>query len=252
MKTRTLDHIVRNTLLDLQLPLHYYVRFLHYGIRCLEELNYDIPINVKITKLDVTSYQRAILPSDFVDVVDVSAKYGEHLLQLSLDPELNTNYNYEEGTTTKIKHPDPAPVSFDNELIYSTVNNFGQYNETGENIGRHYGLAADQKQSYTIDKINGELVFDNALSVSEVTVTYVSDGITTSSANTVTPYAEDTINKYIKYQRSLNSNASANKIGLLKQEFVLAKKKLKSRLNALSFADILRSIRRGIHGSIKN
>tara|TARA_A100001201_G_scaffold101606_1_gene87243 strand:+ start:4305 stop:5063 length:759 start_codon:yes stop_codon:yes gene_type:complete len=252
MKTRTLDHIVRNTLLDLQLPLHYYVRFLHYGIRCLEELNYDIPINVKITKLDVTSYQRAILPSDFVDVVDVSAKYGEHLLQLSLDPELNTSYNYEEGTTNKIKFPDPAPVSFDNELIYSTVNNFGQYNEVGENIGRHYGLAADQKQSYNIDKINGELVFDNALSVSEVTVTYVSDGITTSSANTVTPYAEDTINKYIKYQRSLNSNASANKIGLLKQEFVLAKKKLKSRLNALSFADILRSIRRGIHGSIKN
>lgn len=252
MKTRTLDHIVRNTLLDLQLPLHYYVRFLHYGIRCLEELNYDIPINVKITKLDITSYQRAILPSDFVDVVDVSVKYGEHLLQLSLDPELNTNYNYEEGTTTKIKHPDPSPVSFDNELIYSTVNNFGQYNEVGENIGRHFGLAADQKQSYTIDKINGELVFDNAVSVSEVTVTYVSDGITTSSANTVTPYAEDTINKYIKYQRSLNSNAAANKIGLLKQEFVLAKKKLKSRLNALSFADILRSIRRGIHGSIKN
>jgi len=252
MKTRTLDHIVRNTLLDLQLPLHYYVRFLHYGIRCLEELNYDIPINVKITKLDVTSYQRAILPSDFVDVVDVSAKYGEHLLQLSLDPELNTSYNYEEGTTNKIKFPDPAPVSFDNELIYSTVNNFGQYNEVGENIGRHFGLAADQKQSYNIDKINGELVFDNALSVSEVTVTYVSDGITTSSANTVTPYAEDTINKYIKYQRSLNSNAAANKIGLLKQEFVLAKKKLKSRLNALSFADILRSIRRGIHGSIKN
>lgn len=225
---------------------------MHYGIRCLEELNYDIPINVKITKLDVTSYQRAILPSDFVDVVDVSAKYGEHLLQLSLDPELNTSYNYEEGTTNKIKFPDPAPVSFDNELIYSTVNNFGQYNEVGENIGRHFGLAADQKQSYNIDKINGELVFDNALSVSEVTVTYVSDGITTSSANTVTPYAEDTINKYIKYQRSLNSNAAANKIGLLKQEFVLAKKKLKSRLNALSFADILRSIRRGIHGSIKN
>ena len=31
-----------------------------------------------------------------------------------------------------------------------------------------------------------------------------------------------------------------------------AKKKLKSRLNALSYSDILRSIRRGIHGSIKN
>lgn len=252
MKTRTLDHIVRNTLMDLQLPLHYYVRFLHYGIRCLEELNYDIPINIKITKLDVTSYQRAILPSDLVDVVDVSAKYGEHLLMLSLDPELNTAQNFEEGTTTKIKYPDPAPVSFDNELIYSTVNNFGQYNEVGENIGRHYGLAADQKQSYTIDKINGELVFDNALSVSEVTVTYVSDGVTTSAANTTTPYAEDTINKYIRYQRSLNSVAGQNKISLLRQEFILAKKKLKSRLNALSYSDILRSIRRGIHGSIKN
>ena len=88
--------------------------------------------------------------------------------------------------------------------------------------------------------------------MSEVTVTYVSDGVTTSAANTTTPYAEDTINKYIRYQRSLNSSAAQNKISLLRQEFILAKKKLKSRLNALSYSDILRSIRRGIHGSIKN
>jgi hypothetical protein len=230
MKTVTLNHIVRNTLMDMQYPLHYYTRFLHYGIQCLEELNYDFPLgdsgsitsgsesatasNVKSVELDVTTYMRAILPADCVDVVDVSGKYGEHILPLRKDQSLNLIQNYDDAGN-KIAH-------------------------------------SDQNKSYNIDSHAGEIVFNNSLTVNKVVLTYISDGITTSEANVVHPYAQDVIKKYIIYQKHYHTNASFNKVGISKQDFHNAKRKLRARLNALTYADIVSTLRTGIHGSIKN
>ena len=46
--------------------------------------------------------------------------------------------------------------------------------------------------------------------------------------------------------------AMSNKVVLAKQEYINAKRKLKSRLNAMTYSDILRVMRQGVHGSIKN
>lgn len=267
MKTVTLNHIVRNTLMDMQYPLHYYTRFLHYGIQCLEELNYDFPLgdsgsitsgsesatasNVKSVELDVTTYMRAILPADCVDVVDVSGKYGEHILPLRKDQSLNLIQNYDDAGN-KIAHSDQNNINYDLDLIYNTTTNFGHVNEQGEHIGRGYGISSEQSQSYNIDSHAGEIVFNNSLTVNKVVLTYISDGITTSEANVVHPYAQDVIKKYIIYQKHYHTNASFNKVGISKQDFHNAKRKLRARLNALTYADIVSTLRTGIHGSIKN
>ena len=267
MKTTTLDHIVRNTLMDMQYPMHYYVRFLHYAIQCLEEINYDIPLgstgslganstdatssNVKSVELDVTSYKRAIIPSDCVDVVDVMAKYGEHVLPLRKDPELNLIQNTD-SSGNKIPHPDATTSSDDLEFIYSHTSHYGSINEFGEHVGRQYGLAPDQSQSYNVDIHQGEIVFNNNVDVTKVTLVYISNGVTVSNANIVHPYAQDTIKKYIIFQKFYHTNSAFNKVGLAKQDFINAKRKLKSRLNALTYADIIASFRRGLHGSLKN
>ncbi len=251
MKTITLDHIVRNSLLEAQLPLHYYVRFLHYGIRQLEELNYDNPINVKRSALTVTSYKRAVLPSDCVDVVEVYLKYGEHVLPLSQDPNLNTTQKYD-ANGNKIAYSDPSTTTYDTLLVFNATSPYGFTNDHGEHTGRHYGSIPTQKQSYVLDYANSELVFDNAVDVTEITITYVSNGVSTSAANVVHPYAQDTIEKYIHYCRFKNSRSALNKVALAKQEYINAKRKLKSRLNAITYADVLRIMRQGVHGSIKN
>jgi len=46
--------------------------------------------------------------------------------------------------------------------------------------------------------------------------------------------------------------SALNKVALAKQEYINAKRKLKSRLNAMTYADVLRIMRQGVHGSIKN
>tara|TARA_Y100001937_G_scaffold14500_2_gene19567 strand:- start:964 stop:1767 length:804 start_codon:yes stop_codon:yes gene_type:complete len=267
MKTITLDHIVRNTLMDMQYPMHYYVRFLHYGIQCLEEINYDIPLgstgavganstdatssNVKSVELDVTSYKRAIIPSDCVDVVEVMAKYGEHLLPLRKDPQLNLIQNVD-AQGTKIAHPDATLGDSDLEFLYAHTSHYGAVNEFGEHVGRQYGLSTGQSQSYNVDIHQGEIVFNNNVDVTKVTLVYITNGVTVSNANVVHPYAQDTIKKYIIYQKFYHTNSAFNKVGLAKQDFINAKRKLKSRLNALTYADIIASFRQGIHGSIKN
>ena len=128
MKTITLNHIVRNSLIEAQLPLHYYVRFLHYGIRQLEELNYDNPLNVKRAALTVTSYQRAVLPSDCVDVIEVYLKYGEHVLPMSQDPNLNTTQKYD-SSGNKIAYDNPSTTTYDTLLVFNATNPYGFTNE---------------------------------------------------------------------------------------------------------------------------
>ena len=81
MKTKSINIIVRDALLDNGLPLHYYTRYLHHALRITDELSMDFNLgNIKVVELDVTSYQRAVLPNDFIDFIlekfDAAGDYG--------------------------------------------------------------------------------------------------------------------------------------------------------------------------------
>lgn len=267
MKSITLNNIVRETLMDMQYPLHYYVRFMHYGIHCLEELSYDLPFgesgsiaagstaatvsNIRYIELDVTTYMRAILPSDCVDVVEVHARYGEHVLPLRKDKSLNLIQNYD-SSNNKIQYTDQNKGLDAADLLGTTTSAQGRVNQYGEHIGRVFGHVDRQDQSYNIDENAGELVFNNALNVNKVVVAYITNGVKTSQANVVHPYAKDTIKKYIIYQKHLHTNNAFNKTGAFKREYSLAKKKLKSRLYGMSYSDILAVLRQGLHSAPKN
>lgn len=264
MKYVTLDHVVRNTLMDMGYPLHYYTRFLHYGIRCLEELNYDFNFgeisnnlqgvsvaNVKMVTLDITSYNRAIIPSDAVDILSVDAKYEEHLLPLRRDNSLNTIQRFD-SSGDKVKYTETSDLSYIEESLYSSNSYFNALNSNGELIGRFFGNVQKQDQSYNLDRGSGEIVINNDINVSEVVVSYITDGVSTSDANIVHPYAQDLIMKYIKVQKYSNGRQDYSKLGFAKQEYNNAKRKLRSRLYSLSYADIIASIRQGIHASLKN
>jgi hypothetical protein len=46
MKVYTLNNIVRGALMSRGYPMHFYLQFLHYGVQCLRELNFDVLQNV--------------------------------------------------------------------------------------------------------------------------------------------------------------------------------------------------------------
>lgn len=252
MKTISLNLTVREALMDAGLSLHYYFDFLHYAIRALEEFNYDAPIDVKAVNLSVTDYQRAILPSDCVSIVDVSGRYGEHLLPFSMDKALNKLYKYD-SSGNKIAHPNATDTSFVDEILYNSFNYRTHTTEAGEHMGRFFGASTTQKQTFGIDEVNSEIVFSNDVTVTECVLTYISDGISTSEANLITPIIKDYIQKACHYKRvQFNGAVPMNQKMLAREEVKLAEKRARARVHSMSYADIIRSMRRGLHASIKN
>lgn len=252
MKTKSINIIVRDALLDNGLPLHYYTRYLHHALRILDELSMDYDMgNVKSVVLSTTSYQRAILPTDFVDVVDVSAKHGERLLPMERDRTLNKNYNRDEAGN-KIPYPTDTNINYDSEFNYNLISGANNLNTRGELVGRYYGKQRKPLLTFDIDTTNSELVFCNTMSLTEVTLTYITSSVSKSTANTVTPYAVDVITKYIKMMAALADGAKIGIFQLAKQDFDNAKRVFRARMNSMDYAEILGLIRKGIHGSIKN
>jgi hypothetical protein len=252
MKTKSINIIVRDALLDNGLPLHYYTRYLHHALRILDELSMDYDMgNIKSVVLSTTSYQRAILPTDFVDVVDVSAKHGERLLPMERDRTLNKNYNRDEAGN-KIPYPTDTNINYDSEFNYNLISGANNLNTRGELVGRYYGKQRKPLLTFDIDTTNSELVFCNTMSLTEVTLTYITSSVSKSTANTVTPYAVDVITKYIKMMAAAADGAKIGIFQLAKQDFDNAKRVFRARMNSMDYAEIIGLIRKGIHGSIKN
>lgn len=252
MKTKSLNTIVREALLDNNLPLHYYSRYLHHGLRIVDELSMDFDMgNIKMIELDVTDYQRAILPSDFVDFIDVSAKHGERLLPMERERTLNKNYNYDDAGN-KIPYQSGLSVNYDAEINYNLISGSNNMNTRGELVGRYYGRKRAPKLTFDIDTKNSEIVFSNGMILSKVTLTYITSAVSRSSANLVTPYATDVVVSYINMMAAKAENSTLGKYQLLKQDFDNARRKFRARMNAMDYAEIIGSIRNGIYGSLKN
>lgn len=252
MKTKALNIIVREALLDKGLPMHYYTRYLHHGLRIVDELANDFNMgNIKMVELDVTSYNRAILPADYVDFIDVSAKNGERVLPMERERTLNKMYNYDtEGN--KIAYPSNLSVNYDAEINYNLISGSNNMNTRGELVGRYYGRKRSPKFTFDIDETNQEIVFSNDMILSKVTLVYMTTGVSRSSANVVTPYATDVIIKYMDYKAIKAEGGSVGATQLAEQEFYNARRVFRSRMNATDYASILGQIRNGIYGSLKN
>lgn len=267
MKTVTLDTVVRQTLLKLGLPMHYYFRFLHYGIRCIEELNYDIPLgktgainvnstqatasNIRVVSFDVTNYKRVILPQDCVDVVEVSCVVGQQLFPLVKDETLTVIQSYD-GSGNKIETPSATPANYDIGWAYTSESNAGGYNQFGEYLGRAFAIQPKNTQTYNIDTHASEVVLNNKVSAETVVVTYITSGVTVSSENVVHPYMVDSVEKYIIYQKYENSRMNKDMIAVTRQNYFTARRNLRARMLGFTRADLLATLRSGYYFGVKN
>jgi hypothetical protein len=252
MKTKSLNIIVRDALLDNGLPLHYYTRYLHHALRITDELSMDYNMgNIKMVKLNLTSYQRAVLPNDFIDLVDVSAKQGERLLPLERDRTLNKMYNYD-VSGNRIPYPFDTTLNYDSEFNYNLISGGNNLNTRGELIGRYYGKQRKPLLMYDIDTINSEIVFSNTTTFTEITLVYISSAVSKSSANLVTPYATDVITKYVQMKATQVDGGRIGMLQIYKQDFENARRIFRARMNSMDYAEMVGLIRKGIHGSLKN
>jgi hypothetical protein len=235
MQTNTLNSIVREALLDRQLSLHYYLPFLHHGLRCLRTLSesYDFGGNVKEEKLTLNSYDRIGIPATAIDVIDIFGLYGDQRKQFTYNGGLTNIYNldgatkisYVEKVSTMpeyIGDPGSLPLEQTGHSEYPTI----------------FYPSSDHKYEYNIDNENSEIVIKVDHGLTDIYVRYLASGVSTSSANLVHPYAIDSLLAFMDWKFSTTDGSPQSKVYELKQHYADERRNLAAKMNPLSIQQI--------------
>jgi len=252
MITKTVDSIVREALQENGLSMHYYHSFLLHGLTELQRLSLRHGMSAKQVELPVNDYKRGAFPEDMVHVIDVGIKEGERILPCVMDDSLNKLYNFD-GSGNKIAHPKTGEDDDSRVSLIDYLNDY--YNDSQRySIGGFYGLKAPQDRTYGLDFINNEFVFSNQFDRDVFVLTYAVDPVSTSAANIVRYEYVDTIKSYMnmKYKDSKPRMFTLQDRSWARDEYKNQKRAMKSLIYKMSRADFYYSIRKGIHGAIKN
>ena len=251
MVTKTINSMVRESLLEEGLTLHSYVGFLLHGIAELQRLSLHHGYSAKQSLLTINSYNRVSIPSDAGMIIDISIKDGERLLPAVRDTSLNLMYN-----TDDLGNKIPFPSSGDgiDDLVISEFIDDYYRDHSRFGFGGFYGLTAPQDKTFNIDYENSEIVFSNGFDHETIVLTYAVDASSSGTASTLVRMEfVDTIKSFMKWKYLENNKRSTNyQIEAAREQYVNRKRNMKALVYPVSKADMAFQIRKGIHGSTKN
>jgi hypothetical protein len=251
MKVYYIDEIVRSALLTCGKSIHYYMEFLHYGLKGLKEINYDSPVKVKSVRLTVDSNNEITIPSDYVDYIRVGYEKGQYVVALTEREEFNRLMNLD-SDGNQIPYPD---VETDADLMYADSYYYSSHgNDKGEHIGRHFGHRSTYKASFMVIPERGKIMLDPAIKAEEIVIDYITTGIgtETNSRTTLPAYAAEAVERYILWRyNEHNQSVPMNQKVMAKEEWIHAFKRYRSREYQLSISDVLRSLRSHTFAAIK-
>lgn len=248
----TLDKIVRQVLAEREYPIHFYLQFLTYGVSALRELNFDTLQSVKSVRLPVNSYKAATLPCDFVDYIRVGNELGQYIDPFGEKESFN-RLNKFDAQGNKITYPDVEsqnsyiPANYDG-LWYSTY-----ANDRGELLGRIFNARPTFRNSFLVIKERNEIQLDVNFDGTEITMDYISDGLSVDASNAIHPYATETIKAYIVWKMKDNGrHYNMGERQMAKDEYYNQLRILRARMNEMDTISIERSLANWYGPTIRN
>ena len=250
MQTKSVNLLVREVLDELGLTIHFYSDILLYALNELQRMAVHHQMNAKQVTLAINGYDRVKIPTDCLQILDISIKSGDRLLQAVRDSRLNRMYNFD-NNGNRIPFPDPGGTNNEEVTIDFLTDLYSERSRYG--YGAYFGLSAPERKTFNIDFQNSEIVFSNDFKDDEVVLTYVNDPVTCSSCSLVRFEFWDVIRSYAKMMFINNDkyyNIYEKRAAF--DEYKTRKRNMKSLVYPVSKADLLYSVRRGIHGGLKN
>lgn len=248
----TLDKIVRQVLAEREYPIHFYLQFLTYGVSALRELNFDTLQSVKSVRLPINSYKAATLPCDYVDYIRVGNELGQYIDPFGEKESFNRLNKFDEQGN-KITYPDVEaqnnyiPANYDG-LWYTTY-----ANDRGELLGRIYNARPTFRNSFLIIKERNEIQLDVNFEGKEITMDYITDGLSVDSSNAIHPYATEAIKSYIVWKMKDNGrHYNMGERQVAKDEYYNQLRILRGRMNEMDSISIERSLANWYGPVIKN
>lgn len=244
-----LDIIVRRTLLEVGLPIHWYSEFLFHSSTCLRELTIEVLKVINTRNLPIGEQGEIDLPEDFLDDVMLSFDSGATLRGLPHKESINPLRVH--STTTGQFENQPASVDLNNVGLFFPFVGYTWYwniSDYGESTGRIYGAGGGTSYGYKVIKERRQIQV-YGITEGNAILQYISDGQSIDNATMVDTQAFMTIQKYIIWQRSPNaSNMFSPEGNMYRNE----KRKLKARMSDLTDIDIKNIFRKSYMASIKN
>ncbi len=234
-----IDSIVRSALATRRLPIHYYMEFLHYALKCVKELGYDSKaiINIKVVELTVDANLEVARPSDYVDVIRMGTKLGNFILELASTEKLNRLQSQYDALG--------AADGVDNSDY------LGDINSHGEDLGGQYGRASTRLDSYQEIRERGVFTFPAGYLKEGDTVylEYLSTGLG-ATTSFVHEYASEAVEAYIEMMHGKH-RSSRLEYQNARREFHNQRRITRARLSGTTIIDIKRALRKGIKQSVK-
>ena len=250
MQTANLDMIVRRTLLERSLPIHWYSEVLFHTSAAIRELSKDTLKIVNSVNLPIDSAYAANLPMDFVDDIGVYIPVGDLLHPIpkkdSITPLRNRNSNgdfipFTDTTATE----NTALFGINPTWIW-----YWNVSDYGEPTGRYFGAnGGDHRSGYKIFKERRQIQMTETFAGDSVVLLYISNGQSIDNATQVDWMAFRAIQSYADWQRSPNA---AFKDSPEARTYYNEKRLLRANLNDLTTADIRQIIREHYTATIKN
>lgn len=249
MNYTNLDIILRRTLLEQGLPIHFYSEALYHGCTALRELTIDTLKVINTRNLPVGDYGEIDLPEDYID--DVSLSYDAGLILRPIPHRANLNPLRVHSATTGLFEGQPKTDNLNRgDLFYPFVGYTWYWNvsDYGEPTGRVFGAGGGTQNGYEVFKERRQIQLYGCVGGNTI-LQYISDGQSLDSASMVDTLAFTTIQNFIIWKCSPNAN---NEYSPEASMYFNSKRKLRARLNDLTATDIKNIFRNNFHASIKN
>lgn len=250
MNFTNIDTIVRRSLLEKNLPIHWYNEYLVHAASCLRELTFDTLKIINTVELPVNSYYAVDLPSDFVDDIGVALSVNGFLRNIPKRDSINPIRKHD-STGAFVANTDPSINS--NNSFYGINPQwlwFWNVNDWGEPTGRYFGAnGGDNRNGYKVIKERRQIQLAESFVNSSIVLMYISDGQSIDSASQIDTQALSTIQAYINWKSSPNANIERSNEGMT---FLNMKRKLRTKLSDLTITDIKNVVRGTFTAAIKN
>jgi hypothetical protein len=254
MQYANLDIIIRRTLLERGLPIHWYPELLFHQASAIRELSKDTITPINTVRLLVNSYGAVDLPTDFVDDIAVSISVGQFLAQLPKNDAISPLRLH--NATTGAFEPYTNIPEGESQTFWDVPNGYGAWfwnvNDWGEPTGRNFGAHGGTSAGYQVFRERGQIqltesfISDNDDSF--IVLKYISNGQSADSATQVDWRAHKCIQAYSDWQRSPNA---ALKDSPEASTYYNEKRLLRANVNDMTVVDIKNILRNSYKATIK-
>lgn len=246
----TINSLVRSALMSQGLTIHYYLTFLHFALQGLREISFDTVGKIATIKLVPNAFGEAALPADYIDYIRFGYLRNRYLIPIGSTRSYIRSANIgSDGKQTGYPSGEGALISA------ATFDPFASYHISpyGEDLGRLYGLGGGTRNDIfqLIEERNVVIFGDKFSGTDTLYMEYLAAGNYADADAVFHPYAESTLEAYIKYRYAEQRTSRLADVSRSQKDFYNQYRLLRARLNGLTKEDMIRQARESFRQSVK-